>query len=303
LFVVAVIAAAVVRVGPVRAETAADDKVAVVAIEVRGDADPQLREQVETGIALGVDRAGVALVAFDEVQAALASKPALQGCVTITCLASIGELVDAQRFVAVTVSANGANYDVEVTLLGADGEPRKRAGTCTVCTITDLAELVSAKTYDLITSTAGAPIAVTIDSRPRGATLVIPGVGNQPAPWSGALPAGTHVIEARKAGHATARQEIELADDGSEHSYELLLAPLDDAEVAPWRKPARWALTGTAAASLITGVVLLVMDGNPTCDVDEVTCPEVYDTGGAGIGFSLLGVAAGAGAGWLFYLD
>ncbi len=281
-------------------DAGASARYAVVSIAVSGDADPQLRAQLEAGIALGIQRAGAAVVPFDDVQAALASKPALQGCVSTTCLASIGALVAAGRFLAVTVSAAGANYELELEVLGADGTTRERTASCTVCTITELGELVAARIHDLLTATAGAPLPIAIDSRPGGATLTIPGAGTHAAPWSGMLPPGTYVVEARKAGHATARQEIMLEDDGTEHRYELLLAPL---EVSPLQRRTRWALAGTAAAALISGVVLMVMDGNPTCDVGGVTCPEVYDTGGAGIGLSLVGLAAGGAAGWLFWRD
>lgn len=273
---------------------------AVVAIEIRGDADPQLRAQVEAGIASGVERAGATVIAFDDVQAALADKPALQGCVSTTCLAQIGALVDAREFVTAAVSASGANYDVELARLDADGNTRRRTATCTVCTITELAELVADRVHDLITATAGGPQPVTIDSRPGGARLTIPGLGAHPAPWHGELAPGTHVIEARLDGHATARQEITLDDTGEEQRFEILLAPVD---VSPWRRRTRWAVAGAAAAAIIGGVVLLALDGDPTCDVDGVTCPEVYGTGGAGLGLSVLGVVAGGTAGWMFWTD
>ncbi|MCA9674495.1 MAG: PEGA domain-containing protein [Kofleriaceae bacterium] len=273
---------------------------AVVQIEVNGDADPQLRAQVQAGLAKGVTDAGAGLIGYDEVQAAIAAKPALQGCMSTTCLAAIGDVVHAKLFLRVTITATGANYELELELLDVDGPRRQRTGTCTVCTTTDLADLAATRVHDLLTADAGGPLPVEIVSKPARATLVIPGVGTQQAPWKGELPPGAHDIEARLDGYAPRHQEITVADDGTEQRFEIVLAPRDVAR--PFRI-AKWGAAGGAAVAVVVGAVLISMDGDPTCGVAGVTCPDVYDTGTAGVSLVVVGVAAAGAAGWMFWSD
>jgi hypothetical protein len=64
-----------------------------------------------------------------------------------------------------------------------------------------------------------------------------------------------------------------------------------------------WGAAGAGAAMVGTGIWLLVIDGDGTCDPmpGQTQCPEVYSTTGLGIG-SLIGGLALAGAGTYFAL-
>ena len=277
---------------------------AVVAIEVSGDADPTLRAQVQAGLERGVNEAGADLLGYDDVQKALAGKAALIGCTSKTCLASIAEVVGTTQMLQVRIAATGANYDVELTLLDPSGPVRRRTGSCTVCTVADLSELTATRVLDLLTAAADAPLPVEIATQPAGASLTIPGVdGAQEAPWSGEMPPGTHVIEATKPGYQTAREEITVVDDGSEQRFQLNLTPeltRSPRRTFGWIK---WATGGAALAAVVTGVVLIGLDGNPTCSASNATCPREYATGTAGAVIGVVGLAGAGAAGWMFWSD
>jgi hypothetical protein len=277
---------------------------AVVAIEVSGDADPTLRAQLQAGLSRGVAEAGAELLGYDDVQKALSGKAALIGCLSTTCLASIAEVVGTTQLIQIRIAATGANYELELELLDTEGPVRRRTGSCTVCTVADLADLAATRVLDLLTADAGAPLPVEIATQPGGAVLIIPGAdGEKQAPWSGELVPGTHVVEARKPGYQPARQEITVVDDGSEQRFEISLV----AEPAP--RPRRrfgwikWAAAGTSLAALVTGGVLLGLDGNQTCSAPNATCPEEYATGTAGTIIGIVGLAGAGATGWMFWSD
>jgi hypothetical protein len=243
------------------------------------------------------------VLGYDEVQKRLAGKPALIGCLSTTCLASIADVVGTSDMIRVRIAANGANYEVELELLGTSGLVRKRAGSCTVCTTTDLADLTATRVHELLIAEE-LPVAVAITTEPADAMLEIPGLDPQTAPWKGSLPPGTYTITARRDGYEPRTEKVEIKDDGSPQALTLRLA-LATGDTPP---PSRWgwkkyAIGGVGAAALITGVVLLALDGNPTCDAPGATCPEEYATGTAGIVFGVAGLAGAGVSGWMFWSE
>lgn len=64
-----------------------------------------------------------------------------------------------------------------------------------------------------------------------------------------------------------------------------------------------WMGTSLAAAALVTGVVLLALDGDPNCDAPfpKQQCKERYATGAAGVSFLLVGLAGASVGGWKLY--
>jgi hypothetical protein len=276
---------------------------AVVAMEISGDADPNLRAEVAAGLARGVEEVGGTVLGYDEVQKRLAGKPALIGCLSTTCLASIAEVVGTSDMIRVRIAANGANYEVELELLGTGGLVRKRAGSCTVCTTTDLSDLTATRVHELLTAEE-LPVAVEIATEPADATLEITGLEPQTAPWKGSLPPGTYEVTARRDGYEPRTQTLEVKDDGKPQALTIQLA-LATGDTPP---PGRWgwkkyAIGGAGAAALITGIVLLALDGNPTCDAPNATCPEEYATGPTGIVLGVVGLAGAGVSGWMFWSE
>jgi hypothetical protein len=285
---------------PARADEASATSYAVVSFDVSGT-DDTLRAKVEAGLQRGAAEAGADIVTYEDVQKALSGKPALAGCVSPSCLAGIADVVGTDQFLELTVTANGANYDLTISLVGTAGVVRRRTGSCTVCTVSDLSDLAATRVTDLLTATAGQPQAVSIGSQPDGATLDIPGIGSAPAPWSGELPPGSLTIGAHLPGYHDARQDITVVDDGSDQHFDITLTALPPPP--PKYHLAKWITAGGALAGLVTGGILLAMDGDGTCGSGHGTCPRQYSTGVAGAVFGILGLGAGGGAAYMFHLD
>jgi hypothetical protein len=297
-----VIVAVVLAVGSTaHAGEAPATSYAVIAFDVNGNTDATLRELVQSGLSRGAAEAGADVVAYDEVVKLLAKKPALLGCLSPSCLASIAEVVGTDQMLEVTIDANGANYDLTLALVGPEGVIRRRTAACTVCTVADLADLAATRLTDLLTAVAGSPQTVEIVSSPPGASLEIPGAGPQTAPWTGELSPGAVTIDARLPGYHDAHQEITVVDDGSEQRFEIVLGAL--APPPPRFHLLKWVTAGGALAALVTGTVLLAMDGSPSCDVPDVTCPREYATGLPGAIIGVLGLGAAGAAGWMFWSD
>src|SRR5690606_20665353 len=123
------------------------------------------------------------------------------------------------------------------------------------------------------------------------------------APFRGRLPPGPHVVVARLDGYAESRKTIVVETTG-EQRFEIGLTATAALTVDQRPHPAlKWVAAGGAAAALVTGVVLLAMDGRGTCDADGDACQEVYDTRTAGLAGVALRRAAGGAAGWLVARD
>jgi hypothetical protein len=271
---------------------------AVVAFDVSGISDDTVRTKVEAGLTRGVAEAGADLIGFEAVQTKLAPTPALQGCLSATCLSGIASALGTDQLLEIKITANGANYQLELVLVGPSGAARKRTAACTVCTISDLADLAAARVTDLLSTAAGAPVAVSITSRPSGARLALPGVADAVTPWTGQLPPGTVSVDARLAGYHDLHQDLTIVDDGSDHHFDLALRALP-----PRWHHTKWATAGGAVALLATGVVLLAIDGQPTCSASGATCPSVYQTGVAGAIVGVAGIGVAGLAGWMFWQD
>lgn len=285
-----------------RADEAPATSYAVIAFDVTGNTDATLRAKVESGLVRGVAEAGADLVGYDAVQKAIAGKAALAGCVSATCLGGIAQAVGTDQLLEVTITVNGANYQLTLALVTPSGAVRKRSAACTVCTVADLADLASTRITDLLTAVAGAPVPVAIDTNPSGATLSIAGVGAATAPWKGDLAPGAVEVDAHLAGYGDAHQSFTVADDdGSEQRFDLTLSPL--AVKPPRFHRLKWIAAGGGAAVLVTGLVLLALDGSPTCSASGASCPDVYQTGLSGTLFTIVGLAGSGAAGWMFWQD
>jgi hypothetical protein len=272
----AIAALLVCAAAPARAETPEATRYAVVELA----ADDEVRDPLQDGLAAGVANAGADLIRADDVGQTPCEPP---GCLPLR----------------VTATADGANFAITIELLDETGSAiRKRTASCVVCTVEDLARLAEARVYELLTAEPGAPVEVAITSRPDGATLEIPEHGSQTAPWSGRLAPGVHQIAASLPGYQPARREVTVLDDGSEQRFEIALAPLPER----FRR-IKWATAGGAAALLLTGIVLIALDGNPTCDVPDATCPREYATAAPGVVLGVLGLAGGGAAGWMFWQE
>ncbi len=117
--------------------------------------------------------------------------------------------------------------------------------------------------------------------------------------------------------HQLAEQARRKAEEQRRRAQELLkpriiyrfTTPSGITPMPQWEAPEppyrmwTWMAGATGALMLVTGVVLVAMDGSYPCDSSHAryTCEERYDTGAAGWGLVLGGLIFGGAAGWGYY--
>jgi PEGA domain len=284
------------------------DTYALIAIDIAGDAAPELKNAIAQSVVRGLAQAGSGHVGFDVVEQALRAKPELVGCTTTTCLARLGAVVGADRFLTAHVETAGAAYKIELTALTADGPVARAQGACEVCTLEELSELITKKTAELVSARPSQPVAVTLATSPGGGHVAVSRPGAQGAlrpvgksPASVSLPPGTYLVEVRLAGYSVLRKSITVSDSGEPQSFDLTLSQQAEHHGHRPFRMWKWVTGGVAVAALVAGAIELGYDGNGTCGTPP--CPKVYDTTAAGIGFLAVGVVAGGAGGWMFWRD
>jgi hypothetical protein len=286
------------------------DTFAIASIDIAGDADPGLKNAIAASLDRGLDAAGVPRVGADVVASALHARPELVGCTSTTCLAKLGSIVGATRFLTARVEAAGAAYNVELTVLTGDGPVARKTASCEVCTMSDLGDLLAKKTQELITQPLAQPIAITLATDPAGGDVAVSSgdgggslrpVGKAPAQI--ALPPGTYLVEVKLAGYSVLRKTITVADSGDPQSFQLALEPTArvDVDTAPRYHRWKWIAAGGGALALVAGVVALAADGGGTCGTPP--CRQINDGKPAGYTLVGVGVVAGAIGGWMFWHD
>jgi hypothetical protein len=284
--------------------------VAVVGIEITGDAAP-LRSQMQQSLRRGLESRGYQGLDFEQVMHAIEDTPELIGCVSTKCLERIGKVVAARKFLRMHVDGSGAAYTVVLELLSAGvegGVERRLERACTVCTISELSDVVTEAAAELVSPTRVESVPVTIATRPEGATLRIDDGDPVTGPLSIELPPGVHTVRATLDRHAPTEQTIKVGG-GSEEAqrFEIVLTPLappDDRRARPYKR-LKWVTAGGAAAALITGLVLVSLDGDGTCSLQDpqTECPEEYDTMTGGVLTLIAGVGLGGASGYMFWHD
>lgn len=292
-------------------EPAADPErtVALVGIEITGDAAP-LRSQMQQSVRRGLESRGFQALDFEQVMHAIVDSPELIGCVSTTCLERIGKKVDAKRFLRMHVDGSGAAYTVVLELLSAGvegGVERRLERACTVCTIAELSEVVTDAAAELVAPTTVDKVPVTIVTRPEGALVSLDGREPVTAPLTTELEPGPHTIRATLRGHASAEQTLEIGGDSQEtQRFEIVLTSLvrDDRAARPYKR-LKWVTAGGAGAALLTGIILISIDGGGTCDLEalQTECPREYDTMTGGLLTVVAGIGLGGVSGWMFWKD
>jgi hypothetical protein len=290
------------------------ERVAVLSVEIEGDAPPELRRDLEKSLDGGLYAGGFDVIRRAEVEKKLRSAPELRGCASTTCLQRIGMLVGVEHFVRARIEAAGGGYTAELQLLGADapgGVITRVERSCPVCTLAEANDMVSSAAAQLATGPGPEQVRVHVSSDPPGATVEIDGQPAGTAPFEVTLAAGEHAFRATLDGRQPSLQRLAVAarDDGG--TPELLLrlaaagAVVEPAVAAPRYRVWKWVAAASAAALITAGVVHIALDGDGTnCDGPSgAPCRDLYATMPTGILFSGLGLAAGGASGWMFWKD
>jgi len=282
--------------------------IALLSLQMKGDAAPELRSLLQGSIRSGFEAAGIRLISREEVVATLADEPDLLDCVSTTCLQRIAEKTGAEQFLRASVEATGAAYAIQLDLLSPEEEghvERSLEDSCQVCTITELNELL-AKTATQLVTARQLPVPVMIATRPQGADLRVDDQPVGSAPYQGKLDPGEHRITALFPGHIEAQQTISVRGAGEAQRFEVILTkepePIPLVRARPLRTW-KWVASGGAAASLVAVILLIAIDGNQTCSGSDAECPKRYDTLAAGVAGVGLGIGLGGVGGWMFFRD
>lgn len=289
------------------------ERIAVLEVALEGDAPPELRAQIGKSIDAGLRASGLDVVGRDEVAGKLRNARSLVGCVSTTCLARIGNVVGAKRFLRARLEASGAAYTLELELLAADapgGLVERVERACPVCTLREVTDLAGKAAVNLVNGRTTAH--VSIDTQPPGAQVSVDGVVAGEAPLETDLDAGAHDFRAtlpRGYRPADARRQVV---PGERAEILLTLAPEPILLPAPAPRPVetasrygawKWAAAGGAVALVAGGVVLLALDGGTTDCGAGMPCKSLYDTKAAGIAALAGGAALGGLAAYLFLND
>lgn len=288
---------------------ASAESIAVLSVEMAGDAEPELRPRVAESLAEGLAEADRRVVSLDTVMDELADAPELLGCTSTACLDRIAERVGAREFVRAELRTDGVTYTLSLRHLATQSDEAmvgELAGDCTVCTRTELFEWVGASAEELLRPERTASAAVLIRSDPPGARVAVGGREIGATPAEAKLPVGDHEITAELEGYTGATEAIRVEEGKpGPRSVELDLLPEgasgSSREFGPWR----WVAAGGAVASAAAGVGFLAADGAQTCELEapQTQCETVFD--GRRPGAISLGVGAVLGglSGWMFYRD
>jgi len=288
------------------------ERIAVLEVAIEGDAPPELRAQIGKSVDAGLRAAGLEVVARDEVAGKLRNARSLVGCFSTTCLARIGNVVGAKRFLRARVEASGAAYTLELELLAADapgGLVERVERNCPVCTLREVTDLAGKAAVELVNGRTTAH--VSIDTQPPGAQVSIDGVVAGDAPVETDLDAGAHDFRAtlpRGYRPADARRQL-VPGERAEVLLELAPEPVLPApaprpvETASRFGAWKWAAAGGAVALVAGGVALLALDGGTTDCSAGTPCKSLYDTKTAGIAALVGGAALGGLSAYLFLND
>lgn len=280
-------------------------RVAVLEIELDGDAPPELRTQLDRSLAGGLYAAGYEVVGREAVAEKLRAAPELVGCVTTTCLERVGTIVGAEHFVRVRVNASGAAYTLELELFGvviagaqrqSYGLSRRLERTCPVCTISEANEELSRAAAALGSYRAR----LDIRTHPSGAMVSVNGADLGAAPRTAEVVPGEITVRATAPGRKPTSRQLTVRAETTTN-IDMTLPPLPASRrFGPWK----WAASAGALGGIAGGVALIAIDGDETnCPDRDGPCKDLYDTLLGGVLVTGLGAALGAAAVYMFLHD
>ncbi len=273
-------------------EPSARARVVVLPPAVEGDL-PAARQQ-ELADAL---RGGLRRGEFDVLDA-----PADTTCRTPDCAGEVARAVGADYAVTMTVGVERRDYAIALDLVDASSG-RSTAHSeqrCEVCGIAEAREIVDDQATRLRTRLDALSVeapTVAFESTPSGAIVRLDGKVVGETPFERPVEPGQHRAEASKDGYVAETREFEaVAGVGSTIRFELDPVPRS----VRYRKLRGfgWSALGIGAASVVTGIVLVAIDGKPntvSCTGENVdprgNCKFLYATLEPGIAVTAIGVA------------
>jgi len=291
---------------PVFAESAL-----VVVASDTGVYEAPVRLRVETSLR----DAGWAVRPFGEAVVESGVNPAeILRCIdkAETCMIAAAESADVDRVLVIQLkTARDAEGVPQVIVTGSifDGRTGARIHGaqrfCESCTaMAALVEQAGALADELRGATAGEASAegvLTVTSTPTSAEVWIDGIRAGVAGEEIRVAPGHHALEARLAGHAAARREIDV-EPGSPARWDVQLVALAPVEPAPaWQRYGKWAALGGGVFFTTLGIAWIAVDG-PQSE-GGLRQPDERKTMVPGVIATTVGVGLLGASGYLFYRE
>jgi hypothetical protein len=284
-------------VGPAqaRAPAPATDSVAVMPIAIEGELPQSWRAQLQSRLVEGMARGRRPVLAVD----------APARCTDAACMRELGRTSGARWIARARVVVRDRDFDVAVELFDARAGTSltKSAGTCEVCAIAEVGDMLADEAGVLdrkLDALSQAPPVIRFESRPSGALVWVDDALLGPTPVERTLAEGRHRARAELDDHLPLEVHFD-AVAGTRESIALELTRVPRGRRALQR--AGWGLFGAGLLTLGAGVPLLALHGRPYtrkcsgADVDDDgDCRYRYGTaagGGTLVGLGGAAVIAG----------
>ena len=271
---------------------AARPRIAVLGITVE-QLRAEVRDKLTAAVAGGLVASGADVVDSATTARGVAAK-GLAGCDTSTCRIAIAEATGARLLLRGRVETVGRSYTVHLEMI--DGDTGTLIGVhedrCEICTESEAYEAASMAASELKVEVmkrldagaAGRP-ADADDSSTKNATTKNTTTKNAA---KSPTPATDYRAMSDGQGAAAGLSGTMLTGSGAEGG--------GDVKPPRWRA---WAVAGMAAGAVAigTGILLVRIDHDGTCNDPGANCPNVFKTrpgGYASIGGGLLAIALGA---------
>lgn len=235
-------------------------------------------------------------------------------CTSSACLAEAARVLGAEQLVGGRLALEpGEVWTISLWLF--DARQGATVGTlrdqCGGCSEADAARWAGEVALRLRQESQAEEEAARIEVRsvPAGAQVAIDGTPVGVAGMAFGVAAGRHTVTLQLAGYRLSVHEVQVRP-GATAVVEARL----EREPEPGTQPApgffsarvfKWVALGVGAAGLASGIALLALHGQETCDRphDFYRCEEVRDTLAPGVALTVVGALAAGAAAYLFYRD
>jgi hypothetical protein len=270
-------------------------KIAVVPVDLGGEAEPALGDALLGALVKGASEDGTTVVSAD------------RACSDAECFATVARETGATYVIAARVEAEINDYRVELVARDMAGAERHSLKfDCEICTHTDLEvklareaaalrkKLAAPSREDvrpatIVVTTAHGPARVLVDGETVGVT-----------PYEGEVSPGEHTLTVEADGYAPEHLGFE-ARSGAQSSFAVALEPEGGGrEVRPRRlQIAGYTSLGVGVGALVAGAILVGIDDRPVrgrCSGDSIDvngqCEFLHDTLVVGAVLTSVGAAA-----------
>ncbi len=251
--------ASAILLAAVEAAAAEDSPVRLAPLQLPTDLAPADRERIESAARQGLDRAGFRVE------------------------------TESDRVVTFTIERRESDYVVQAVMTERGDEVVAADEECELCGIAELSETVAALSGRIGQRFAltRAPATLEVESRPRGATVMVDGTVVGTTPLTHEVDAGPHTIEVSKPGYRSDTRSFD-AVGGATERFSLTLRGGAYKRWLPWTALAAGLVgIGVGAALIAIDDREIERDCNP--DVDG-RCQYLHETMAGGVVSTVIGV-------------